>query len=89
MFGGLALARAFQGRPAETPPLFEEAKAANPAYRDSVLVEVEALVRFLAGDYTGSVAAAREAVAWLPAASARRRAPGLVFGALSALECGQ
>ena len=44
---------AIQGRSAETPSLFEEAKAANPAFRDSVLVEVEALVRFLAGDYTG------------------------------------
>jgi DNA-binding CsgD family transcriptional regulator len=89
VLGGLALALAMRGHPAETPPLFEEAKAANPAYRDSVLVELEALVRFFAGDFTGSVAAAREAIAWLPGGRARRRAPGLMFGALSALECGE
>ena len=73
---------------AETPPLFEEAKSANPAYRDSILVELETLVRWMAGDFRAAVALAREAVAWLPAASTRRRVPGMAFGALSALESG-
>lgn len=88
VLGGLALGLALQGRAAETTRLFEEAKAANPAYRDSVLVELEALVRFHAGDFSGSLAVASEAVAWLPATIARRRAPGPFYGALSALECG-
>jgi len=86
VLGGLALGLTLQGRPAESTALFEEAKAANPAYRDSILVELEALVRWIAGDFAGSLAAAREAVAWLPAASSRRRAPGPIYGALSALE---
>jgi len=88
VLGGLALGLSMQGRAAETPSLFEEAKAANPAYRDSILVEVEALVRFHAGDFTGSLAAAREATAWLPVTTARRRTPGPAYGAMSAVECG-
>ncbi|MGZ4230434.1 MAG: helix-turn-helix transcriptional regulator [Solirubrobacteraceae bacterium] len=88
VLAGHALRLALQGRAAETPALLEEAKAANPAYRDSILVEVEALVRFHAGDFTGSLAAAQEAVAWLPSTTARRRTPGPAYGALSAVECG-
>lgn len=88
VLGGLAIGLALQGRSGETAPLFEEAKAANPAYRDSILVEVEALVRFHAGDFRGSLAAAQEAVAWLPVMTARRRTPGAAYGALSAVECG-
>ena len=88
VLGGLALGLALQGRPAESGALFEQAKAANPAYRDSILLELEALVRWLAGDFAGSVAAASEALAWLPGASARRRAPGPLYGAMSALEAG-
>jgi len=88
VLGGLGLGLTLQGRPAESTALFEEAKAANPAYRDSILVELEALVRWIAGDFAGSLAAAREAGAWLPAATSRRRAPGPIYGALSAIEAG-
>ena len=86
LLGGLALGLTLQGRPGESAALFEEAKAANPDYRDSILVELEALVHWVAGDFAGSLTAAREAVAWLPAANSRRRAPGAIYGALSALE---
>ena len=88
VLGGLALGLTLQGRPAHGAALFEEAKAANPDYRDSILVELEALVRWIAGDFAGSLAAAREALAWLPAATSRRRAPGPIYGAMSALEAG-
>jgi DNA-binding CsgD family transcriptional regulator len=88
VLGGLALGLALQGRIAETSELFEAAKAANPAYRDSILVELETMVRWLAGDFRSAVAMARESVAWLPGTPARRRVPGLVFGAMSAVECG-
>ena len=89
VLGGHGLGLTLQGRPAESAPLFAEAKAANPAYRDSILVELEALVRWIAGDFVGSLAAAREAIAWLPATTSRRRAPGPIYGALSALEAGE
>lgn len=88
VLGGLALGLTLQGRAAESPALFEQAKAANPAYRDGILVELEALVRWIAGDFVGSLAAARESVAWLQGTTARRRAPGPMYGAISALEAG-
>jgi DNA-binding CsgD family transcriptional regulator len=85
VLGGLALGLALQGRVAEAAPLFEEAKAADPAYRDSILVEVEATVRWLAGDFIAALELARDAAAWYPRAT-RRRAIGMVFGALAAIE---
>jgi DNA-binding CsgD family transcriptional regulator len=89
VLAGLAAGLAMQGRVAETGAIFEQAKAANPAYRDSILVELEALVRWIAGDFPASLAAAHEVAAWLPrAVTGRRRVPGLVFGALSAIEMG-
>jgi DNA-binding CsgD family transcriptional regulator/DNA-binding IscR family transcriptional regulator len=88
VLGGLAAGLALQGRVAETAALFEEAKSANPAYRDSILVELEALVGWIAGDFPGSLAAAHEVIAWLPKVNARRRVPGMVSGALSATEAG-
>jgi DNA-binding CsgD family transcriptional regulator len=89
VLAGLAAGLAMQGRVAETSAIFEEAKAANPAYRDSILVELEAMVRWLAGDFPASLAAAHEIAAWLPSATTgRRRVPGLAFGALSAIEMG-
>ena len=86
VLGGLAIALALQGRVGETAALFDEAKAANPAFRDSILVELEAVVRWIAGDFAAALGLAREAVAWHPAATPRRRAIGPVFGALAAIE---
>lgn len=89
VLAGLAAGLAMQGRVDETTAIFEEAKAANPAYRDSILVELEALVRWIAGDFPASLVAAHEVAAWLPSATTgRRRVPGMVFGALSAIEMG-
>ncbi len=68
--------------------MFEEARSLNQGYRDSIPVELEALVRWIAGDFRGSLAKAREAVAWVPV-STRRRAFGMVFGGLSAIELGR
>jgi DNA-binding CsgD family transcriptional regulator/tetratricopeptide (TPR) repeat protein len=89
VLAGLAGGLALQGRVAETNTIFEEAKAANPAYRDSILVELEALVHWIAGDFPASLVAAHEGIAWMPSANARRRVPGMIFGALSAIESGQ
>jgi DNA-binding CsgD family transcriptional regulator len=89
VLAGLAAGLAMQGRVSETTAIFEEAKAANPAYRDSILVELEAMVRWMAGEFPASLDAAHEVVAWLPSATTgRRRVPGMVFGALSAIEMG-
>ena len=88
VLGGLAAGLAMQGRPGETAAIFEEAKSANPAYRESILVELEALVHWMAGNFPASVASAHEVLAWLPSAATRRRVPGMAFGALSAIEAG-
>ena len=86
VLAGIALGLALQGRVAETGALFEEAKAANPAYRESILVELEATVRWIAGDFAAAVALVHEAVAWQPTATPRRRAIGMTMGALAAIE---
>jgi DNA-binding CsgD family transcriptional regulator len=88
VLGDLAINLALQGRIAETSALFEEARAAGRPYRDSVLMELETLNHLLAGDYKAARAMAREAAAWQPRVTARRRAPGPAFGALAAIECG-
>ena len=86
VLAGIALGLALQGRVAETDALFEEAKAANPAYRQSILVELEATVRWIAGDFAAAAALVQEAVAWQPTATPRRRAIGMTMGALAAIE---
>lgn len=89
VLGVLAANLALQGRFEETGGLIEQAKAANAAYRDSILVEVETLVHWVAGDFRAALAAAREAVAWLPGATSRRRVFGIAFGVLAAVESGE
>jgi DNA-binding NarL/FixJ family response regulator len=86
VLAGIALGLALQGRVSETAPLFEEAKSANPAYRESILIELQATVAWIAGDYTTAVALAQEALAWQPSSTARRRAIGMAVGALAAIE---
>jgi hypothetical protein len=71
----------------QSGPLFEQAKMLNPAFRDTILVELEAFAHWIADDFIGAVAAAREAAAWAPG-GARRRALGLACGGLAAAETG-
>ena len=85
VLGGLALGFALQGRVAEAAGVLDEAKAANPAYRETIVVELECVVRWIAGDFAAALELARDAVAWQPGAT-RRREIGRVFGALAAIE---
>jgi class 3 adenylate cyclase/DNA-binding CsgD family transcriptional regulator len=86
--GLLGLNAAVQGRIDEGSVRFEEAKAANPDWRDSMLPEFECMVPWLGGDFSRAVALARDAVAWNPTGLSRRRAFGMIFAALSAAETG-
>ena len=83
----LAAQLTVQGRPGESDPLFQQARSLNPAFRDTIVVELEVFVRWIAGDFPGAVAAAQEAAAWTPG-GARRRALGLACGGLAAAETG-
>lgn len=74
-----------EGRTEEAAVMMADAKAADPAYRDSVLSELEVAVHWLGGDYPAALAAARDAAAWSPALS-RRRAMGDAFASIPALE---
>jgi tetratricopeptide (TPR) repeat protein len=85
----LAIALAFEGRVTEALSLVAEAKASNPAYGDSVLLEWETIVHWLAGDYRAALLSAQEAVAWNPGGMSRRRAIGMAFAALAGAEAGR
>ena len=83
----LAAAVALQGRSAESTALFEQARSTNPAFRDTILIELETFVHWMAGEFTAAVATAREVAAWV-VGGPRRRALGLACGGLAAAETG-
>jgi DNA-binding CsgD family transcriptional regulator len=84
-----ACSLAAEGRVDEAVGLVEEAKAESPAWRDSLLPEWEAIVHWFAGDFSTALAGAEEAAAHLVGELGKRRALGLAFAALSAIEAGQ
>jgi DNA-binding CsgD family transcriptional regulator len=85
VLGTLAGVLACQGRIAEAADLVEQAKSSSPAYRDSVLVELECYVAWLAGDTATALASALEEASWTRVTS-RRRSFGMAVGAIAALE---
>lgn len=78
----------YEGRLAESYRSFEAAKS-TPAWRESNVLELESHVRWLAGDFAGSLACARQVVALHPGRLGLRRGHCLAFLALSALEVGE
>jgi DNA-binding CsgD family transcriptional regulator/tetratricopeptide (TPR) repeat protein len=85
----LATCFALQGRVVEALALIDEAKAANPGWRESILPEWESIVRWFAGDFRTAIARAQEAAAGRPGDLSRRRVLGVVFAALAAVEAQQ
>ena len=85
VLGTLAGVLACQGRIAEAADLVEQAKSASPAYRDSILVEIECCVAWLAGDMATALASALEEASWTRVTS-RRRSFGMAVGAIAAAE---
>ncbi len=84
-----ACAFAVSGRPDEAVALVVEAKMLDPAWRDSLLPEWEVLIHWFAGSFRMALACAEEAAARAVGELSRRRALGVVFAALSAVEAGQ
>jgi DNA-binding CsgD family transcriptional regulator len=84
-----ACALAVSGRPDEAVALVVEAKMLDPAWRDSLLPEWEVLIHWFAGSFRMALACAEEAAARAVGELSRRRALGVVFAALSAVEAGQ
>jgi DNA-binding CsgD family transcriptional regulator len=85
--GSLGLSLGVEGRFAEAMPLFEEAKSVTPAWRETMLLEQETTVRWVAGSFPAAVASAREAVAHNPAGS-RRRSIAMAIAAAAAADTG-
>jgi class 3 adenylate cyclase/DNA-binding NarL/FixJ family response regulator len=85
---GLAAFISLEGRTGEALSMLTEAKADDPDYRDTSLLEIETQVHWLGGDYPAALATAREAAAWSPTLSRRRACMG-VFAAIPALEAGE
>lgn len=87
-FMSLGWSLGFEGRFDEALTAFADAKSV-PAWRDSNVLELESHVRWLAGDFAGSMACAREAVELNPGGLSPRRAMGLCCSALSGTESDQ
>ena len=85
----LATCFAVQGRVQEALSLIEEAKAADPAWRDSILPEWESITHWFAGDFRTSLARAQEAAGGRLGELSKRRVIGVVFAALAAVEAQQ
>jgi DNA-binding CsgD family transcriptional regulator/tetratricopeptide (TPR) repeat protein len=84
-----ACAYAASGHVEEALALIDEAKLLDPAWRDSILPEWETIVHWFGGDFTAALACAREATARAVGELSKRRAIGVVFAALSAVETAQ
>jgi DNA-binding NarL/FixJ family response regulator len=84
----LACSLAFEGRPAEAADLVDEAKQV-PEWRETLLPEWEAIVQWFAGDVRAALASSQAAVTQLVGELSKRRALGVAFAALAAVEAGQ
>ena len=85
----LATCFALQGRVEEAFALIDEAKAANPGWRESILPEWESIAHWFAGDFRTSLTRAQEAAAGRLGELSKRRVIGVVFAALAAVEAQQ
>jgi class 3 adenylate cyclase/DNA-binding CsgD family transcriptional regulator len=84
----LALSRAYGGGIDEGLALVEEAKS-FPSWRESILPEWQAIVQWLAGDFPTAAANGADSLARNPTGVGRRRAFGLAFASMSAVEIGE
>ena len=83
----LACSLAFEGRPGEASGLVSEAK--EQEWRETLLPEWEAIVQWFAGDFPGALASSQAAAAQLVGGLSKRRALGVAFAALAAVEGGE
>ncbi|HVS42266.1 MAG TPA: AAA family ATPase [Candidatus Dormibacteraeota bacterium] len=84
----LATCLSWEGRLQEALPLLAEARAVNPAWRETLFHEWATMVHWLAGDFPAVIAAADDVVARSSGPMSRRRGHAMHLGALAALEAG-
>jgi class 3 adenylate cyclase len=86
---GLSTSLAFQGRTTEARAAVQKAKAASAAWRDAPVLEFEVQALWLEGDLSTAVERAEEILQWNPEGMSRRRAQGLAFAGMAAMEIGR
>jgi hypothetical protein len=86
---GLSTSLAYQGRTAEARSAVQRCKAASTAWRDAPVLEFEVQALWLEGDLTTAVERAEEILQWNPDGLSRRRAAGLAFSGMAAMETGR
>jgi ATP/maltotriose-dependent transcriptional regulator MalT len=86
---GLAYSLGLQGRIDRIEPLLHEAKAVNPCWQEGSILEFEAVLRWVAGDFESTLRCARESMAWNVSGKSRRRGFAMAFAAMAATETGR
>jgi DNA-binding CsgD family transcriptional regulator len=84
----LSCSLAFEGRAVEASALVSAAKEA-PEWRETLLPEWEAIVQWFAGDIRGALASSQAAAAQVVGELSKRRALGVAFAGLAAVEGGE
>jgi tetratricopeptide (TPR) repeat protein len=88
LLSGLSTSFAFQGRTAEARTAVHKSKAISPVWRDAPVLEFEVQALWLEGDLPAAVERAEEILQWNPDGMSRRRALGLAFCGMAAMETG-
>ena len=83
---GLAYSLGLQGRIDEIEPLLHEAKALNRSWQEGSILEFEAVLRWVAGDFESTLRCARESMVWNASGKSRRRGFAMAFAAMAATE---
>ncbi|HEV8625816.1 MAG TPA: AAA family ATPase [Acidimicrobiia bacterium] len=86
---GLSTSLAYQGHTSEARSAVKKSKAASPAWRDAPVLEFEAQALWLEGDLTTAAERAEEILEWNPDGLSRRRASGLAYAGMAAMELGR
>ena len=86
---GLATSFAFQGRSTEARTAVERAKAASSSWHDIPILEYEVQALWLEGDLTLALKRTEEILEWNRDGLSRRRAVGVAFAGMAAMEIGR
>jgi len=86
---GLSTSLAYQGRTAEARTAVQRAKATSVLWRDAPVLEFEVQALWLEGDLGTALRRAEEILEWNPDGLSRRRAQGLAYAGMAAMEVGR
>jgi hypothetical protein len=85
----LAQTLALEGRMREANELLAEARGGGAAYGFTILLDMSARIRWLAGDFEGTIGDALEATSWTRGGLGKRRDWSVAVAARAAAETGQ